>query len=347
MSYPDLIRDEIEQDHPALKYINQIEQAAEQMADINQQLLTLGRRGHYKLTTVNLNDVVNQTVSHIANPDSGVQVELDLDRRLMNIKAGSAQIHRAVLNLVTNALDAMTDGGRLKVKTENYYVDSPQGVYARIPRGEYAKLTISDTGDGIPKELLPKVFDPFFTTKQTDKKRGSGLGLSVVHAVVEDHDGYVDYESETEQGTTFYLYFPITRDATTSDEPATLAGKGEKILVVDDDQMQRDVTSRLLTKLGYSVTVVESGEKAVDIIRREQFDLAVLDMIMPPGIDGAETYKRAVALQPKLRAVIISGYAEASRVEEAQGLGAGQFVRKPLTLKTIAVAVRQELDRTT
>ena len=345
MSYPELIRDELDADHPALKFVDQIEQAAEQMADINQQLLTLGRRGHYRLTTVNLNDVVKQAVEGVASSDGRIRVELSLDDGLMNIRAGSAQIHRAVLNLVTNAMDAMSDGGCLRMKTENYYVDSPQGMYARVPRGEYAKLTISDTGDGIPTDLLPKVFDPFFTTKQTDKTRGSGLGLSVVHAVVEDHNGFVDYESETGKGTTFYLYFPITRDAAGCDEPTTLAGGGEKVLVVDDDQMQREVTSRLLAKLGYTVTVVESGEKAVDIIRRERFELVVLDMVMPPGIDGAETYKRALALQPDLRAVIISGYADASRVEEAQGLGAGQFVRKPLTLKSIAVAVRQELDR--
>ena len=345
MSYPDLIRDELSEGHSALRYIDQIEQAAEQMADINQQLLTLGRRGHYTLTNLNLNDTVRQVVDQVVRPEHHVEIELDLDSGLMNIKAGSAQIYRAVLNLVTNAMDAMNGSGRLSVRTENYYADRQHGVHMQLPRGEYAKLTIADTGTGIPSELLPKVFDPFFTTKAADKKRGSGLGLSIVHAVIEDHNGYIDYGTEAGNGTTFYLYFPITRETSGPEEPAKLTGGGEKILVVDDDHMQREVTSRLLVRLGYKATVVESGEKAVDIIRRERFDLLVLDMVMPPGIDGTETYKRARALQDDLKAVIISGYADASRVEEAQRLGAGQFVRKPLTLKMIAAAVRQELDR--
>ncbi len=212
IAYPDFIRSELSKDHSAIQMLNDIEKAATTMADINQQLLTLSRRGHFELETLNLNNVVKQSINQMDSQPDTLHIEIDLGKDLMNIKGGPAQLSRIISNLVNNALDAMRNVGHLFIKTENYYADDVSGRYGRIPKGEYVKLTITDTGHGINNEALPKIFDPFFTTKKTDKQRGSGLGLSVVHTVMEDHNGYIDLQSEFGQGTSFFLYFPITRD---------------------------------------------------------------------------------------------------------------------------------------
>jgi CheY-like chemotaxis protein len=271
--------------------------------------------------------------------------ETNLDPDLMNILAGGSQIHRVITNLLCNAVDALLGIGHINVKTENYYADDVSGAYGHVPKGEYVKLTISDTGCGISDDIVQKILDPFFTTKTTDQKRGSGLGLSVVDAVVRDHNGYLDLKTQAGKGTSFCLYFPITRKSSDEDHSDKISGGSETILVVDDDDIQRDVSILLLNRLGYEVTSVESGEKAIEFLRENPHDLVILDMIMPGGIDGAETYKQVLEINPNQKAIIVSGFSESDRVEAAQRLGAGAFVKKPLTKKAIAVAVRTELDK--
>ena len=344
-AYPELIRQKLPENHKALSYLARIESSAEQIAEINQQLLTLGRRGHYNQEPINLNNIIETAINQIKPLLKPYILDVNLSAKLMNIKGGKSQIHRVISNLVTNAIDAMKSGGTLTIRTENFYADEVTGKFGRIPRGEYVKVTVSDTGSGIPKDILSKIWDPFFTTKMMDKKRGSGLGLSVVYAVVEDHHGFIDLSSEPGEGTTFYLYFPITREIRELEEKEQLVGGIEKILVVDDDSVQLEVSKSLLSNLGYDVQTINSGEKALDILRTETIDLLVLDMVMPPGIDGAETYRRALEINPGQKAIIISGYAETERVDYAKKLGIGSYIRKPLTLRAIASVVRKELDK--
>jgi PAS domain S-box-containing protein len=345
MAYPEFIRDELADDHPALQYIADIEHAANQIADINQQLLTLGRRGHYNQEIMNLNNVVRQAVRHLETPASTLVIDSEFADDLMNIKGGRSQMFRAVTNLLVNAREAMQDIGQITIKTENFYVDNMWTDYSRVPQGEYVKLTITDTGCGIPDEIRSKIFDPFFTTKAAGKKRGSGLGISVVDAVVKDHDGYMDMSSTLGKGSSFYVYFPVTREMVDPPILDEITGGDESVLIVDDDRVQRDVSLKLLSSLGYEATAVESGEAAVEMLRQHSFGLMVLDMIMPPGIDGAETYDRALAINADQKAIIVSGFAESDRVAAALRMGAGAFVKKPLTRRRLAVAVREELDR--
>lgn len=263
----------------------------------------------------------------------------------MNVRGGGAQLHRAINNLLHNAIDAMQGIGQITVKTENYYVDEVSVAYGRVPKGEFVKLTISDTGCGIPDDTVQKIFDPFFTTKVSDKKRGSGLGLSVVDAVVKDHGGYLDLSTRIGVGTSFYLYLPVTRESADEQQSEKIPSGTESILVVDDDDTQRRVSSQILEVLGYQVMIADSGEKVLEILKENPQDLLVLDMIMPPGIDGTETYRRALEITPNQRAIIVSGFSSSERVIEAQRLGAGVFVKKPFTKRSIAEAVRTELDR--
>jgi PAS domain S-box-containing protein len=345
MAYPEFIREKLPEDHPILKYLDQIEQAAHKIADINQQLLTLGRRGHYNQDVLNLNTIVKQAVNEVARLTDSVTCETDLNPDLMNILGGGSQIHRVITNLLCNAVDALQNIGHINIKTENYYADDVSGAYGRVPKGEYVKLTISDTGCGISDDIVQKILDPFFTTKTTDQKRGSGLGLSVVNAVVKDHGGYLDLETQSGKGTSFYIYFPISHKSSDEDHSDKTSGGSETILVVDDDNIQRDVSTQLLKKLGYEVISVESGEKAIEFLRENPCDLVILDMIMPGGIDGAETYQQIYLFNPNQKAIMVSGFSESDRVKVAQELGAGAFVKKPLTKKAISVAVRAELDR--
>jgi PAS domain S-box-containing protein len=344
-AYPDMIREDLPKNHPALAYLSSIEDSAHQIAEINQQLLTLGRRGHYNQEPMNLNEVVGHVLEQMEKPPVSLVINVSTSDELMPMMGGRSQIHRVLMNLVQNAREAMQDVGRLSIRTENFYIDELPTSFAQIPRGEYVKLTISDTGCGISPEILEKVLDPFFTTKQADRKRGSGLGLSVVDAVVNDHHGYIDLSSEVGKGTSVYLYFPITRETADVQPVEAVTGGDEHVLVVDDDQTQREVCLHILKRLGYHVEVVMSGEKALELLQVKSFDLLILDMIMPAGIDGTETFRRVLDINPRQRALMLSGFAESDRVIEAQHIGAGTFLRKPVTRTTLALAVRRELDR--
>ena len=173
--------------------------------------------------------------------------------------------------------------------------------------------------------------------------------MAVVWGTVKDHSGYINLESTRNKGSCFTIYLPATdREAFISDSPIdmeTLRGRGETVLIVDDIAQQRDLAKKMLTYLGYDATVAVSGEQAVAAIRDRSFDLLLLDMIMEPGMDGLETYRKILELRPGQRAIIVSGYSETERVKEAQRLGAGTYLKKPYTVEVVAVAVRKELDR--
>ena len=344
VAYPDLIRELLPEDSQAHSYLTDMSNAAQKISDINQQLLTLGRRGHYNLLPLNLNDVVEQVLRQLFLPPDSLQLKTDLEPNLMNINGGEAQVFRAISNLVTNARDAICDSGTITIKTENYYADRLSIKYGRVPKGEYVKLTVSDTGIGIPQEILGKIFDPFFSTKPARSKRGSGLGLSVVHAVLKDHGAYIDCRSVVGEGTSFFIYFPITREKVEQLDPVEISGDGKNILVVDDDEAQRKVSSTLLKKLGYNVTLASSGEEAVELLEKHPQDLIILDMMIADGLDGTETLKRALEINPSQRAMIVSGFAENSRVEEAMKLGASGFLKKPFTLQAIGAAVHNAIN---
>ncbi|RKX27352.1 MAG: hypothetical protein DRP45_01305, partial [Candidatus Zixiibacteriota bacterium] len=345
MAYPELMRMDLPKNHKALAYLESMENAASQMAEINQQLLTLGRRGHYNLQPLNINEIVLHAVKELGPLPDTLVCEADLAEDLMNISGGNAQIYRVITNLLHNARDAVNDIGTIYIKTENFYAEDVTITYGQVPKGEYVKLTITDNGCGIPDNIIQKIFDPFFTSKATDKKRGSGLGMSVVSAVLKDHSGYIDLSTKEGEGTSFYLYFPITRESVDIRESSQGIGGSESILIVDDDDAQREVSGRLLGELGYKVSVAENGDKAIEFLKDNPQDILILDMVMPPGIDGTETYQRILEFSPEQKAIIVSGYSETERVMQAQKLGAGAFVKKPITLKAIAAAVRTELDR--
>jgi CheY-like chemotaxis protein len=227
-------------------------------------------------------------------------------------------------------------------------MDRPIEGYDHISEGEYAVLSVNDTGEGISASDLKLIFEPFYTKKVMGRS-GTGLGLAVVWGTVKDHNGYINVYSKEKVGTTFTLYFPVTREKISEDQiilPAPeFIGKGESILIVDDVDSQRDIASLMLREINYKVAVVSSGEDAIEYLKTNKVDLIVLDMIMAPGIDGLDTYMRILDIHPKQKAIIVSGFSETDRVIQAIKLGAGAYVRKPYLLEKIGLAIRKELDK--
>ena len=208
-------------------------------------------------------------------------------------------------------------------------------------------LTISDTGTGIAPEDMGKIFEPFYTKKKMGRS-GTGLGMAVVWGTVKDHNGYINVQSTEGKGTTFTLYFPVTRKSVEDRSKASLKdymGKGEAILVVDDVEEQRKIASGMLKELGYSVASVPNGEDAVEYLMANEVDLLLLDMIMDPGMDGLDTYREIIKHHPGQKAIIASGFSETDRVKELQSLGAGTYIRKPFLLEKIGIAVKEELEK--
>lgn len=250
------------------------------------------------------------------------------------------------MNLVSNAAEAMPEGGNLKISTENKYVDTQIKGHEDIGEGDYIVLTIQDEGLGIAPDDMDRIFEPFYTKKKMGHS-GTGLGMSVVWGTVKDHNGFIDFKSTIGKGTTFKIYFPVTRKAlqnvTDAFDIKRLHGNNESILVVDDVEVQRVIATSILTQLGYSVHSVGSGEEALEYLKDHTVDLLVLDMIMAPGINGLETYRRTLEFRPTQKAIITSGFSETDLVRQAQALGAGRYLKKPYAIDKIGIAVKNEL----
>jgi CheY-like chemotaxis protein len=330
-----------------------IMQGGERAAAIVQDLLTLARRGVHAEKVINLNTTI---IDYQKSPEfvklcsfhPDVQIKTNLEADLLNITGSPVHLAKTFFNLVSNAAEAMPNGGVLTINTSNQYLERPIQGYDDVREGDYVVLSVSDTGEGIPAADMKRIFEPFYTKKVMGRS-GTGLGLAVVWGTVKDHNGYINIQSEEGKGTTFTLYFPVTREDVSKDQisipVSEYMGSGESILVVDDVEGQRELASQMLKKLNYIVATVSSGEEAIEYLKTNKADIVVLDMIMDPGIDGLDTYKMVLEINPKQKAIIVSGFSETDRVNRAQALGAGAYVKKPYVLERLGLAIRRELDK--
>lgn len=352
VGYSELLLREVPEEGRAGKYAKNLLQGSERAAAIIQDLLTLARRGVSISITVNLNRIVTEFLStpefeHLKLHHPDVLFRSQLEASLLNIKGSPVHLFKTIMNLLSNAAESIRGAGEVAIKTENRYVDVPIPGYENTQEGEYVVLTISDTGSGISPADLGHIFEPFYT-KKVMARSGTGLGLAVVWGTVKDHGGYIDVRSEENKGSTFTLYFPASRDALSKMvkdlSPDSYQGSGESILIVDDVDAQRTLAATILENLNYRVATAASGEEAVEYLKANKADLIVLDMIMDPGIDGLETYRRILKIMPQQKAIIVSGFAKTDRVRAAQELGAGEYLKKPYVIEQLGMAVRRELD---
>jgi signal transduction histidine kinase/ActR/RegA family two-component response regulator len=354
VGYPDLILADLPPDSSLAHPVNVMRESGHKAAAIVQDLLTLARRGVTQTQVLHFNDDVVQDcmdspeMAALRADYPDIWFETRLADGLLHIRGSAVHLRKTVMNLMVNAAEAQPEGGTIVIATENRYVDRPIHGYDQVNEGDYVLLRVEDQGVGIAAEDLDRVFEPFYTKKVMGRS-GTGLGMAVVWGTVQDHRGYINVRSVPGEGSAFELYFPVTRDARAdAPEPPRLddlMGDGRSVLVVDDVPEQRDIAARMLTRLGYAVETAESGEAAVQRLADGPVDALVLDMIMEPGIDGLETYRRVAAMRPGQPAVIASGFAESERVREAQRLGAGPYLRKPYTLERIGLALREALGR--
>jgi PAS domain S-box-containing protein len=355
VGYSELLLIDIPEGNAWRGHVSSILNSSLRAAAIIQDLLTLSRRGVATSEVVNLNKLIPD---FIKTPEfekmkayhPHVSLKTDLEEGLLNIKGSQVHLGKTIMNLISNASEAISGQGEVIIRTTNCHIDKPIRGYDEMQEGDYVVLSVSDNGEGISASDIKKIFEPFYTKKVMGRS-GTGLGLAVVWGTVKDHDGYIDVQSEDGKGSTFTIYLPATREEATGDEqkisPEQYMGRGETILVVDDVKEQREVAASMLTRLGYRVEAVSGGEEAIVYLKAGKVDLIVLDMIMDPGMDGLETYQRALAINPKQRAIIVSGFSETDRVHKALALGAGAYVRKPYMMEKIGMAVRRELLKVT
>ena len=352
VSYPELLLMDIPEDSPMWKPIKTIQESGMRAADVVEDLMTIARGVATSKEVMNFNTVVEEYLNstehrNLVSIRPSVTFETRFDSDLLNVNGSPTHMKKVLMNLVTNASEAIESSGTVIISTINQYLDEPLRGYEDVVTGEYAMLTISDDGQGISQQDLERIFEPFYTKKVMDRS-GTGLGLAVVWNTVQDHKGYVNVKS-SEKGTVFELYFPVTREELAAEKEEVplgdYLGHGEKILVVDDEERQREIACGILTKLGYNAEAVSSGEEAVEYVKEHPVDLMVLDMVMPKGINGRKTYEEIIKIHPKQKAIIASGYAKTKEVELAQELGAGKYIKKPYTLPKVGLAVKEELEK--
>ena len=348
ISYPELQLAIIPADSPFRVPLEAILASGRRAAAVVADLLTLARGSARVKQNVALCSLVKEYMESAEfetmirrYPQVRVQVIDESHDALIN--CSPVHIQKVIMNLVMNAVEALAaDGGSVVVRTscrEAEQTDDPSD-------GSLAVLEVGDDGPGIPEENQAHIYEPFYTRKIMGKK-GTGLGLTVVWNVVKEHGGRLELDSGA-NGTTFRVLMPVEEqpegDDCCVDETIDLQGRGT-ILVVDDEPLQRDIATRMLTTFGYEVVTVASGEAAIELLRRRAVDLVVLDMLMPPGINGLQTYRAIIAIHPGQKALIVSGFSESGDVKAAMELGVGGFVRKPYTMNQIGRAIKNEMER--
>lgn len=277
-----------------------------------------------------------------------IEIRLDLDRSPSRILADATSVHQVMMNLVTNASHAMPEGGTIEVAVEPFYArDSFARAHPGLREGPFALLQVRDEGSGMSPETVARAFEPFFTTKPPGK--GSGLGLAMVHGIVRDHGGATWIESQEEQGTVVSCLFPaldVEEDEETAVDIAVQRGRGERVLLVDDEAALAELGRRRLSGLGYAVTAFDDPLAALAQVKAdpEAFDLVVTDFLMPK-LSGIDLARQIVGLRPGLGVVLLTGHMEEFQPAQLTQAGVLAVVKKPLTLLELAQVLRRALSQ--
>ena len=351
LGYPEILLQDVSPQSEMYKPLKTMHEAAREAAVIVQDLLTLSRRGVSVSEPVRINDIILNHLNsaehlEMMSAHDSVSVQLALGSRLPLIVGSSVHIAQAIMNLITNAAEAMPGGGEIQVITEHKIVHEAIEGYETIAAGEFIVITIQDQGTGISESSLRRIFEPFYTNKKMGRS-GSGLGMAVVHGTVKDHDGFIDVDSTEGSGTRIRMYFPASADIDPVSRPKpdarSLRGEGEKILVVNSSEHQQDITSRILGFLGYEVFTASDGEEALVHLRQREFDLVILDVAMNPDEGSLATLQRIRSYNQRLPTIITSGVSVNERTGFVSELNTETYLRKPYTMLTIGEAVKNQL----
>jgi signal transduction histidine kinase/ActR/RegA family two-component response regulator len=346
----ELLLSRAEVDRRVREPANRALQASLRGANLITQLLAFARRQPLAPQRISVNPWIGSIASLLERTlGDSVEIRLELGGDIWPVNADAIRLETAIANLATNARDAMPQGGRLTITTSNATVDEAStSERPELMPGDYVMIEVSDTGTGIPPEIMGRIFEPFFTTKQ--EGRGTGLGLSMVFGFIRQSGGHITVQSTAGAGTTFRLYLPRAEGAATEDaRPHTslaVVGGHETILLVEDNEPVRTITAELLGLLGYHVIAVEHPHQALDLLRTDTpVDLLFSDVVMPGGMDGFRLVDAATAMRPGLKALLASGYAEFS-AEEGSTAANVRMLTKPFRQSELARVVREVLEGT-
>src|SRR5579859_710083 len=342
----DLIATDLAEDSLEKEFAETALQAALKGSELTQQLLAFSRRQPLDPKTVDLNELVSGMAPLWRRTlGENVVVKLVASSDTWSAKLDRAQMESSLLNLVINARDAMPDGGVLTVETGNATIDPDN---PELPPGDYAVVAVSDTGHGMPPEVLAKVIEPFFTTKGVGK--GSGLGLSMIYGFAKQSGGQLRIYSEVGHGTTVRLYLPRCLEAVAAAPVAAkgpVRGKGERILIVEDNPDVRRVAVRQLTDLGYQVAEADSGAAGLETLSLDHgVDLVFSDIVMPGGMTGIEMVQAARRDHPDLKALFTTGFTSAATANNNRVTGADLMISKPYRVADLAAKLREALAST-
>jgi PAS domain S-box-containing protein len=348
MGLANLIQMGIDKDDLFRPYVDQIVASSERAADLTRSLLAFSRKQRITLEPHNVNGVVTSTAKllrRLLPEDIGITMHLT-DRDTFSL-LDITQIGQVLMNLTTNARDAMPHGGSLTITTERATLDEGfRKTHGFGRTGEYVKLSVSDTGAGMDERTMERIFEPFFTTKEVGK--GTGLGLASAYGIVKQHDGYITVSSLPFSGTTFDIYFPLIDPPSREETPAAgeITRGAETILIVEDDRDVRKLLATILQNQGYTTVEAIDGNDAIKVhhARKEKIDLIILDVVMP-GKNGKEALDEIIRTDPGVKAVFVSGYTGDSVIDKGIQREGVDFLQKPLSATALLAKVREVLDR--
>jgi signal transduction histidine kinase/ActR/RegA family two-component response regulator len=333
---------------PDYDLLKEIESLVQKGKYLTEKLLDFGRKKDMQLDVLDTNQLIMNVEKILRRTiPKMIDIELHLDENLKKAAVDAGQCEQILMNLCINARDAMPDGGKLTLKTENVRLEgNPEMVDINLPPGDYIRLTIADTGHGIPDDTLMHIYEPFFTTKE----KGTGLGLSMVWAIVQNYDGAIECKSDPGVGTTFRIYLPpadpvVDSVQRGSPKQTPNADNGhEVVLLIDDEKDIIKISREVLQTRGYRVITARSGEEGIAKYLENHVDLVLLDISMP-GIGGVKCLRQIINLNPEAKVIIISGYLSNGRIEKAMSLGAKAFLTKPYSIEDLWTTVRTTLEK--
>jgi len=336
---------EAKQDHPFYQRLKNIEKQVERGARLTEQILGYARKGKYVVKPLDLNRLIEDVIGTFGRTKREIRYHFNLASDLRYIYADQNQIEQVLLNLLTNAADAMPRGGDLYIKTENVSHEEIRNKPYDPAPGLYVHLQVRDTGIGMDKDTKARIFEPFFTTKEMG--RGTGLGLASVYGIIKGHSGYIDVESEKYQGATFNIYLPASDKIIeeTARTPFHFTGGTETILFADDEELVLDVGTEMMKNLGYTVIAARGGKQAVELYRKHKdtIELVILDVVMP-DLSGLEACEQIRTINPQAKVILASGYGLDRDIEAKINQGMATFIQKPFDLKNLSQEIRSVLE---
>ncbi len=348
LGYTDMALSSVPESDPIHRDLEEIFNGANRARDLVRQILTFSRQSESEKKPLNLSVIVKEALKLMRSSiPSTIQIRSIIDPSCGKILADATQMHQLIVNLCTNAFQAMEDrGGVLTVELKQANIDSSKaGYYHNLNEGEYLKLSVMDTGEGMSQKTMERVFEPFFTTKEAGK--GTGMGLSIVHGIVKGHNGEVTFSSIKGEGSTFTVYLPVMKGEQEVEEESmeSLPGGDESIMLVDDDRLVSGVLSKILSRLGYSVEVNNSSVDALGSFRRnpDGYDLVITDLTMP-DMTGTGLAERLGECDPGIPVILITGYGDKIPDDTGKGSTIREVIAKPVRMHHLASKVREVLD---